>query len=254
VASEEVEGRDQRAYRSAREPAKPKTKRVYKTVSLVAADGRHHVHLDGKAAMTPLRNALAANARALGEALAAEWDAQDPFIDPENMPLTRLVATEVDRITPQRDAIIGALLEYVDTDVLCYRAPDRELKARQLATWQPVLDWLGTAHGVTFNSVEGVLPLTQSPTAAAKLKSAIAALDDVRLTAYQACAALTNSLALPLALVHGRLTAAQVYAAAYLDEIFQAEKWGEDAEARDRRVRIAADIEAIGKYLALSAL
>ncbi len=240
------------ARRVAREPAKPKTKRVYKTVSVAAADGRFQVHLDGKAAMTPLRSPLAAKSRVLGEALAAEWDAQDPFIDPENMPLTRLVATELDRIAPQRNAIVEALLGYVDTDVLCYRAPERELKARQLATWQPVLDWLGAAHGVTFNTVDGVLPLTQSPAAAAKLKTAIAALDDVSLTAYQACAALTNSLALPLGLVHGRLTAAQVYAAAYLDEIFQAEKWGEDAEARDRRTRIAADIEAIGKYLALS--
>ena len=78
-------------------------------------------------------------------------------------------------------------------------------------------------------------------------------MDDTALTAFQAAAAHTSSLALALGLVCRRLTAADVFAAAFLDEMYQVEKWGEDDLARDRRQRIARDIDAIERYLALSA-
>ncbi len=38
------------------------------------------------------------------------------------MPLTRLVSTALDRVTPGRSAHIAELMKYVDADLLCYRA------------------------------------------------------------------------------------------------------------------------------------
>jgi chaperone required for assembly of F1-ATPase len=71
------------------------------------------------------------------------------------------------------------------------------------------------------------------------------------LTAFQACASAAGSLALGLALVHGRVTAGQVDAAVHVDESFQIETWGEDALARERRDNVAKDIAAAGEYLRL---
>ncbi len=235
-----------------REPPRPKIKRVYKTVTVGEAAGVFRVLLDGKPVLTPLRKPISTAHRALADALAAEWDAQDPNIDPEAMPLTRLVSTALDRVTPQRDVLIGELMDYVDADLLCYRAAyPADLKARQHVVWQPVLDWLNATHGIGFTTAEGLLPHSQPDATAVALRKAISALDDEHLNALQASAAITNSLALSLAIVHRHISAAETFAAAALDETYQMEKWGEDELALTRRRHIAADLNAIGRYLDL---
>jgi chaperone required for assembly of F1-ATPase len=233
-------------------PPRPKIRRVYKSVGVEENDGLFRVLLDGKPVMTPQRKALSTKRRALAEAVAAEWEAQTVTIDPEAMPLTRLVSTSLDRVTPQRDAIIDGLIDYAHGDLLCYRAGfPADLKARQEKVWQPVLDWLAATHGVAMTTVAGIMPHSQAEATAEGLRRAIAALDDEHLTAMQAAAAITNSLALSLAMVHRRITAAETFAAANLDESYQIERWGADELAQRRRWHIEADLLAIGEYLRL---
>jgi chaperone required for assembly of F1-ATPase len=235
-----------------REPPRPKPKRVYKTVAVDEKDGRFRVLLDGRPVLTPLRKAVDMPSRALADAVAAEWDAQDPVIEPEKMPLTRLVSTALDGVGPGREGYIDELMKYVDADLLCYRAGHpAALKARQHKMWQPVLDWLEATHGVAFAVAQGLMPVRQPEKTVTALRAAIAALDDDCLTALQASAAITSSLALSLALVQGRITAAEAFVAAVLDETYQMEQWGEDEEALDRRRRIEADLLAVGAYLRL---
>ena len=168
------------------------------------------------------------------------------------MPLTRLVSTQLDRVTPQREPLIDELMKYAHADLLCYRAAHpADLKARHDAMWQPVLDWLAGSHGVSLTCVHGLMPHSQPPASVSALRAVISALPDAPLTALQATAAITNSLALALALTHGRLSAAEVFAAASLDETYQIEQWGEDTLATDRRRAIATDLNAIGEYLRL---
>lgn len=237
-----------------REPPPPKPKRVYKSVSVGEGGGAFAVLLDGRPGLTPLRTQLSTPARALAEAVAAEWDAQNPHVDPETMPLTRLLATALDRVAPQRDAVIASLLSYVDADSICYRAAHpADLRARQNEVWQPVVDWMLHQHDIALTSVEGLMPAAQPPEVALTLRRVLEAMDDTALTAFQAAAALTSSLTLALGLVCRRLSAADVFAAAFLDEMYQVEKWGEDDIARERRQRIARDIDAIERYLAFSA-
>lgn len=237
-----------------RETAPPKPRRVYKTASFAASDaGTFAVLLDGKPALTPLRKPLSSKAEKLIAAVAAEWDAQDPHVDPETMPLTRLLATEIDRISPQREAVVDSLLTFIDADSICYRAAHpADLRERQRGAWQPVIDWLLSAHDVALTSTDGLMPAAQASDTAPKMRKVLEKLNDAELTAFQAAASLTNSLALAFALVHKKVTAAECFAAAFLDELYQVEKWGEDKEAHDRRRRIAGDLNAIERYLTLS--
>lgn len=238
--------------RPGREPPRPKIRRVYKTVTVGEGDSGLRVLLDGKPVMTPLRKPLTTPRRALVEALAAEWDAQNPHIEPEHMPLTRLTATALDRIAPDRAAFINELMNYADADLLCYRVTSpADLKARQDAIWQPVLDWLAGHLKIVMTTAPGLMPHSQPPETVAALRHALEALDVDRLTALQAAAALANSLALSLAFAHGHLSGAEVFAAASLDETYQMEQWGEDELALDRRRGIEADLLAIGEYLRL---
>ncbi len=237
---------------SGREAPPPKPRRFYKTVSVAEEGGALCVMLDGKPVRTPLRNLLGTPKRALAEALAAEWDAQNPIIDRETMPLTRLVATAIDRIGPEREAIIASLMTYIDADLLCYRATyPTMLKVRQAEAWQPVLDWLYADAGVQLSSVEGVMPAQQPENTVLAMKKALESLNDEDLMAFQACAAVTKSLALSMALVRGYLSAEEVAACAHLDETFQAEQWGEDREALIRQRAIESEIRAIKQYISL---
>ena len=61
-----------------------------------------------------------------------------------------------------------------------------------------------------------------------------------------------GSLVLGLALVEGRLDAAEAHALGALEELFQVEQWGEDDEAERRRRNVAADIALAERFIRLA--
>src|SRR6056297_3367956 len=66
-----------------------KAKRFWKTVSVETAEGGFQVLLDQRPVRTPGKSLLVLPTRAMAEALAAEWDAQEDEIKPLTMPVTR---------------------------------------------------------------------------------------------------------------------------------------------------------------------
>lgn len=211
------------------------------------------VLLDGRPARTPSRHPLRLPTVALAEAVAAEWAAQGEHIEPDTMPLTRLANTALERVAPSRATIVAALLDHVDGDVLCYRAdhPD-DLAARQMADWQPLLDWAEHSLSARLAVTHGVMPIRQSSAAVAALRAALEALDDWALTGAQGTAAAAGSLVLALALTHGRVDGAACFALSRLDETFQMAQWGEDTEAIAAREAVRRDILAAERLVRLS--
>ena len=227
-------------------------KRVYGSVATQAVDGGWGVTLDGRALRTPAKRELCVPSEKLAAALAAEWDAQEIDIRPETMPLTRLAATAIDRTAAERHKIVAEVAGYAGTDLVCYRVEHPPaLAARQEAAWQPLLDWAAGRYDAGLAVTAGILPTPQSPTSLKAYAGAVAALDDFRLTALHAATGACGSLIIALALYEGRLDAAAAFDASQLDETFQIEAWGEDAEATKRREALAADIEAAARFLAL---
>jgi chaperone required for assembly of F1-ATPase len=227
-------------------------KRVYKSVATRVGDGGWGVALDGKPLRTPTKRDLLVPSERLAAAIAAEWDAQDPEIRPETMPLTRLAATAIDRTAEKRAEIVAEIAAYAGTDLLCYRAAHPPaLATRQEATWQPLLDWAAGRYDAGLAVTAGVLPLTQSTASLKAYANAIAALDEFRLTAIQAATAACGSLVIALALFEGKIDADAAFAASQLDETFQIEAWGEDTEATQRRALLAEDIASAARFLEL---
>ena len=229
-------------------------KRFYKTVTVEQATPEiWRILLDGRPVKTPGRVHLDIATPALAEAIAAEWRAQDEKIAPRRMPLTSLASTAADRVRPLRDGVTDQLVGYVRSDLVCYRAEEpAELVARREARWQPLLDWLEQRYDVRLNVVGGIMPTAQPANAVPAVRAALAALDGDALTAVSCAAAASGSLVLALALVEGRIDADAATEAAQLDELWQVEKWGDDAEAAERRALAAADITAAARYHALT--
>lgn len=227
-------------------------KRFWKQASIAPAEGGHAVQLDGKGVKTPAGRKLVLPTRALAEVVAAEWDAQETEVRPHTMPMTQLASTALDRVGPEREAILQQLMGYAGTDLLCYRAdfpPD--LAERQARQWQPLLDWAREALAAEMTATAGVIAIEQKPAALAALKARLDAADTWTLTVIQAAAAAAGSLILALALADRRLNAAETYELSQLEETYQIEKWGEDSEATERRANLKRDIEAAGRLLEL---
>jgi chaperone required for assembly of F1-ATPase len=229
-------------------------KRRYREVAVTAAADGFGLALDGKPVNTPAGAALVVRARALAAAVAAEWSAQGEQLRPDSMPLMQLTATALDRVAPARAAVIEQLLSYGETDLLCYRATEPPaLVDRQVAMWQPLLDWAQLRFGAELAVIAGLMPQPQPAEALAALRAALAPFDALGLTGLLAAAGAAGSLVLALALQAGRLSADEAWALSQLDETFQIERWGEDAEAAARRAGLRADLVAAGRFLALAA-
>ena len=229
-------------------------KRFYKIVSVGESDHGHTLLLGGKPVKTPQRATLAVPTRDLAEAIAEEWRAQQTDIKPETMPLTRLAHAAIDGAA-HRALIAGEALGYARSDLLCYRAeyPD-ELVIRQARQWGPLLDWLHETHGARLKPATGIAHVEQPPEALARLADRVDRSSLPALVALHTATAITGSLTLGLALLEGRLTAAEAFALSRLDEAYQAEKWGQDAEAQARATRLQADLEAAERFTRLSSL
>jgi chaperone required for assembly of F1-ATPase len=229
-------------------------KRVYREATTRQAGDVWGIALDGRPMRTPAKYELVVPSAALAAAIAAEWDAQQDDIRPATMPLTRLAATAIDRTRAQRDLVVAETANYASTDLVCYRAErPPELIARQQAEWQPLLDWAMLRYDASLAVTSGILPRPQSPAALKALAAVVATQDDFRLTALHTMTAACGSLVIALALLEGRFDAAAAFAVSQLDETFQIEAWGEDAEAAARRQGLAEDIAAAARFVVLLA-
>ena len=219
-------------------------RRFYKDVTLGAQPGGYQVLLDGRGVKTVGGAAQIVPTEALGEALAAEWRRQGDTIDPASLPLRDMADYALDVVSPDPAAIADGLIAYAETDTLCYRAdPDEPLHAHQQAVWEPLLTGFEAAHGITLVRVSGVLHRPQPEASLAVLRQRLAALDPFVLAGVETMTTLAASLVTALAALDAghEDEPRALWQAVCLEEEWQADLWGRDWEAEERRARREAD-------------
>ena len=227
-------------------------KRFYKETGVAESEGGWEILLDGKRVRSPAKAALVLPTQGLAEAVAAEWRAQESQVRPATMPLMRLASIAVDIVARRRAEVVAEVAKYAETDLVCYRAEHPpELVQRQQASWQPLVDWVMLRFDAPLHVTTGVIPTRQAEASLKSLAAAIAAHGDFALTGLHAVTTAAGSVVIGLALLDGQLDATDAFELAQLDESWEIEQWGEDAEATDRRGRLRADIAAAARFLAL---
>lgn len=225
-------------------------KRFYKVASVGEAEGGYQVLLDDRPVRTPAKAPLLLPGEQLAAEIAAEWNAQEEKIIPASMPFMSLAATGFDRVTPQRDAVIDQIVAYGGSDLVCYRAEDPDdLVIRQVKSWQPLLDWCRERFGAELAVTAGIMPQPQSEHALAALRRGIADHNDLVLSGLYQLTTGFGSLVIALAVLEDRIEAEKGIEYALLDELFQAERWGEDWEAIERRKAMAADMTNAARFI-----
>ena len=216
-------------------------KRFWKEVTVVPAEGGHGIALDGRPVRTPLRASLLLTTPAMAEAAAAEWESQGDAVDPRSMPVTGFANAAVDRVAADLASFVTGIAVYGESDLLCYRATDpAALAERQQAEWDPLLDWARARYDIAFAITTGIVHVAQPAATLARLRDAVAARSPYALAALSPLVTIGGSLVAALALAEGVIAADAAFDVTHLDELWQVERWGEDAlatQARDLRRR-----------------
>ena len=226
-------------------------KRVYKDVAVGSVEGSPAVLLDDRPLRTPAQAILVLPKKALAAGVAEEWRNQGEEVQPFSMPLTRIAISAIDQVMPARNEIIRQLVGYGDSDLLCYRSDQSELAARQAAQWQPLLEWANDSLAASLAVVSGIMPVAQESSSLGALQRAIEPHGDMELAALHLVTTTTGSLILALAFSHGEIDAGSAWELSRLDETWQAERWGEDAEAAERADQHRHELLAVARFLEL---
>jgi chaperone required for assembly of F1-ATPase len=214
-------------------------------------EGRR-ILLDGKTVKTPGRRDLALPTDSLADAIADEWNAQAVEIDPRSMKLTGLANAAIDRIAPDSAAFARGLAAFGESDLLYYRSEGpAPLVSRQAERWDPILAWAQQRYDAVFEVTAGITHVPQPDESVARLNVAVAARDPFALAGLSPLVTISGSLLVALALAEGAIPLNIAWAAATLDEQWQAEKWGEDEEATAALDGRRRDFEAAARFLAL---
>lgn len=209
-----------------------KAKRFWKEAHVAQEESGFAILLDERPVKTPAKRALLLPTREMAQVVALEWDAQDGEINPHLMPATKTANAALDKVVGQHGEVADMLAAYGDSDLLCYRAQNpEELVARQIANWDPMLDWAEQALGARLVSRAGVMHVPQSADALARLRDLTHEMSAFELAAFHDLVSLSGSLILGFAAAHRAYDAEELWDISQLDENWQAEQWGRDEEA-----------------------
>jgi chaperone required for assembly of F1-ATPase len=227
-------------------------KRFWKQVDVTQEDGGWGIALDARPVRTPARAPLVVPDERLAEAIAEEWRSAGEEIDPRAIPLTGLANAAIDRVAPDRAAFAAGLARYAEADLACYRAQGPSgLVERQRASWDELLGWARRRFDVDFAITDGLIHVAQPPATVERLAHAVAALDAFHLAGLSPLVTLGGSLVAALAVLEGALTPEAAWDAVTIDEQWQRDQWGADAEADAALENKRRDFFAAARFLDL---
>lgn len=226
-----------------------KPKRFYSDVSVAPMNGGFTVLLDGRPLRGPKGAQTVLPTAALAAQVAGEWVAQGEVLDLPRMHATRLANTALDSVPRAREATAQAIADYAASDLVCYFAEaPAGLVARQTRDWGPLLDRAEAELGLGFVRAAGIVHRPQTPQTLARVKALALDLDDFGLTGLAFGASLFGSAVLALALQRGWLSGEAAFDLSRLDEAWQEEKWGVDAEAAERTQRLRGEAAMLDRW------
>jgi chaperone required for assembly of F1-ATPase len=227
-------------------------KRFWKDVELAGIEGAWQIMLDGRPVRTPARALLQIAPATLAAGVAAEWREVGEKVDPRAMPLTGLTNAAIDHASLNPEAFARTFTGYAETDLLYYRAEGPEaLVDRQAQAWDPMLGWARRRFDVDFRVTQGIMHVAQPAFTVERLSSFVLTLDPFRLAGLSPLVTIGGSLIAALAMLEGQVSAAAAWEAVSIDERWQLEQWGADADAQLALENRRRDFLSAARFLSL---
>lgn len=230
-----------------------KQKRFYKNATIEScldknSNAGFRILLDGRKLSTPQRNEFVLQNEALANLIADEWNDQGEFLNPNRMPVTRLLNVVVDKAADTRQAMINEVKKYAASDLICYRVsgPDGIAKV-QHELWQPVIDWIKDTHNLEFVTFTDSFTVGQKPDTLESFGDIVGNLDDLQLTSLTLLTDVMGSAILAFAFINRVIDAETAFKAIRIEEDYQASIWGADDEDLEKSAHKRNDIFALEK-------
>ncbi|KAJ3757173.1 hypothetical protein EV360DRAFT_46608 [Lentinula raphanica] len=212
--------------------------RFWKTVGLEGRKDGIAITLDKRALKTPSGHTLLLphNKRLVATLIAAEWENQKTVLKPHALPMTSLASRAIDFFAEpeSRENVRQSLLEYLDTDTICfYQDYPPPLVSQQETHWDPLYSWVEEISGAKLEKFASILSNSQSEECKEKLSAVIHDLNQWEMAALERAIHATKSFIIALALVKRRLNVDQASDAARVEVRSQIERWGEVEDTHD---------------------
>jgi chaperone required for assembly of F1-ATPase len=173
-------------------------------------------------------------------------------VDPRALPLTGIANAAIDRVAPHREAFAAGLARYAEADLACYRSEGPPaLVERQSAAWDALLEWARRRFDVDFAITSGLMHVAQPAATVDRLSHAVATLDPFRLAGLSPLVMIGGSLIAALAIFEKAIPVDEAWDAVSVDERWQLEHWGADAEAEQALENRKRDFLAAARFLDL---
>ena len=152
-------------------------------------------------------------------------------------------------IKNHREEIITLLVQFSKTDSLLFWDKEVSLYEKQEELWGPILKWAHHNLNAKYMTTDKMEVVEQKKNTLQGLKKFLETMTDKELAAFYLASINMKSELLAAALVRGFINAETAYNAAYLEEISQAERWGKDENAEQKRQALKKELVDIENFL-----
>lgn len=242
------DGQDpQRQAQKHMQPRKPK--RFYKEVTTGEDEAGFAILLDGRAVKTPGKGGLRLPTLAAAQLVADEFAAQTDEIDAVSMPVTRIANSAAEGVAQKMQEVRDDLAQFAGSDLICYRVDTPiGLVENQKVHWDPIINWVEKRFGARPQLAGGIIYVEQPTAMLEAISSHLnAEQNPFKLAALHVMTTMTGSALLALAHAEAFIDLDAAWAAAHVDEDWNIEKWGHDADAAARRDYRFEDMKAASR-------
>ena len=226
-------------------------KKFWKTVQVKENSiNSYEILLDDNILRTPLKKKLIISNAKIAEEIYKEWNQNTNLINTDDMIFYGIISTSIDKIYINRKLYIDDILNFIDTDLICYRAENpNDLAQWQSKNWDPIITKVEKYINNKINVSKGIMPLKQDKETHIKISKLLTKFTDLEIVVLHKITNITGSIFLSLCILSNDKIKEKAFELSYLDELWQAENWGYEEEASKNRNKINLELNRIIYFL-----
>ena len=222
-------------------------KKFWKKIEIrQSSSKKFHLLLDNKKLTTPMKKELVLPSEILVNELLREWDQNSDNINIDDLVFYGVLSTAIDKVNLKKDAYVNDIIDFIDTDLICYRAESpNDLIALQNKSWNPILLLIEKYIDVKIKVFKGIMPSNQDQKVHTEIKKLISNLSDVQISVLHRITNLIGSIFLSLCILKKDLLKEDAFECSFLDELWQAKNWGHEEDASIKRNKIRLELNRL---------
>ena len=226
-------------------------KKFWKTVKVKKKScNSYEILLDENVLKTPMKNELTILNSKIAEEVHKEWNQDANVLDTDDMIFYGIISTSIDKIINNRILYINDILDFIDTDLICYRAEDpNDLVQWQSKNWDPILLKVEKYINIKIDVFKGIMPSKQKKVIKFKITKFLTKFSDLEIIVLHRITNITGSVFLSLCILNNDVIKEKAFELSHLDELWQAENWGYEEEATNNREKINFELNRTMYFL-----